>query len=91
MSSYIFIIFALVIAFISSYEAYYNSDKIILKLNENASNIADEILERKTEKVEEYAINGEKNWKKKNLNLRKNKLFLKLFLFQADLLSFMFY
>ena len=33
MSSYIFIIFALVIAFISSYEAYYNSDKIILKLN----------------------------------------------------------
>lgn len=33
MSSYIFIIFALVISFISSYEAYYNSDKIILKLN----------------------------------------------------------
>ena len=33
MSSYIFIIFALVIAFISSYEAYYNSAKIILKLN----------------------------------------------------------
>lgn len=33
MSSLIFIIFALVISFISSYEAYYNSDKIILKLN----------------------------------------------------------
>lgn len=33
MSSYIFVIFALVISFISSYEAYYNSDKIILKLN----------------------------------------------------------
>lgn len=33
MSSPIFVIFALVISFISSYEAYYNSDKIILKLN----------------------------------------------------------
>lgn len=46
-------------------------DDIILKLNENVSNIADEILERKTEKVEEYAINGEKNWKKKKVLVNK--------------------